>query len=297
MRRLRSWSLLLLLFGAGGAFAQVLTVAYVEGDARVRNGAAWVELSIGDSVSGESTVQLGDGAYLELTSASARIALSQKGSYSLHNILSSSRALGSTGAGKALLASLSHLASEPARNQGAVGGARGANESKTDDTEWEGSSAQVFLDSGREFSRSGQYDQAIAQLTQALAVADETEVPEVRFNLADAYSLKGDTRGALKLAASLKPSGGEAWAADFVLLKAKLLMDTNAFSQEITWLTQNGNDLSGDAQRGQVYLFLLGVAYRGAGDTANQKEALTKAVFLSPDSDLGKAAAQLLQTP
>ena len=80
----------------------------------------------------------------------------------------------------------------------------------------------------------------------------------MQYNLACAYSLSGDTRAALKHAAGLQPSSADEWASDFIILKAKLLVDSNAFAQEIAWLTQSGNDLSGDAQRAAIYNFLLG---------------------------------------
>jgi tetratricopeptide (TPR) repeat protein len=297
MRRARHGCALLMLFVACGAFAQSLSVAYIEGDAQARSGSSWTVLSVGDPISSEATLRLEEGAYVELSSQGAKITLSQKGTYKLHDIVSSSRALGSAGAGKALLTTLAHLAAGPALNQGAVAGARGANESKADDSEWVASSAQVFIDSGREYVKSGQYDQAIGQFLQALdSAANENESAEIRYNLAEAYSLKGDTRNALKQAAGLQPSSGDGWSADFVLLKAKLLMDTNAYAQEISWLTQQGNDLSGDAQRAQAYLFLLGVGYRGVGDTSKEKETLSKVVSISGESDLGKSAGQLLQS-
>jgi hypothetical protein len=45
---------------------------------------------------------------------------------------------------------------------------------------------------------------------------------------------------ALSQIQDLKPTGGEAWAPDFVLLKALLFMETNAFKEEIDLFTQQG---------------------------------------------------------
>ncbi len=150
---------------------------------------------------------------------------------------------------------------------------------------------------GSRTSKSGQYGEAIEQFLQALDAATEQESPQVRYYLAYAYSLNGDTRAALKYAADLQPSSADEWASDFIILKAKLLVDSNAFAQDIAWLTQSGNDLSGDAQRGAIYQFLLGVGYRGIGDASNEKASLSKVVAISGESDLGRAAAELLQNP
>jgi hypothetical protein len=97
--------------------------------------------------------------------------------------------------------------------------------------------------------------------------------------------------------AGLEPKGSEEWAPEFVLLKARLLVDSNAFAQEIAWLRQQGNDLSEDAQRASAYYFLLAVGYRGIGDGSNERESLSRVVEMSADTDLGKAAARLLLMP
>jgi tetratricopeptide (TPR) repeat protein len=263
----------------------------------VKSGSSWEALSIGDRLSAQATIRLGEGDYVELKGTGSKVVLSQKGTYVLKDILASSRALGSAGVGKALVSSLTHLASGPAHNQSTAAGMRGANESKSEDSDWVSSSAQVFLDAGEQYLQSGQYDQAIEQFDQARDAATDKETPQVQYYLAYANCLRGDTREALKQAADLQPSSGEEWASDFIILKAKLLLDSSAFAQEIAWLTQSGNDLSGDAQRSAIYNFLLAVGYRGVGDTSNEKASLSKVVAMSEGSDLAKAATELLQNP
>jgi tetratricopeptide (TPR) repeat protein len=297
VRRAPSFALLFFAFVACAAGAQELSVTYVDGDVQIREGSSWTALSIGDRLTPQTTIQLGQGAYVEIKRASSKIVLSQKGSYVLANVIASSRAMGSAGVGKALSATLSYLAGGKTLNQSSVGGARAENKGKEDDSEWMSSGAEVFLDAGKTYMKSGQYGAAIDQFLQALDAATEQELPQVRYYLAYAYSLDGDTRAALKYATDLQPSRGDEWASDFIILKAKLLVDSSAFAQDIAWLTQSGNDLSADAQRGAVYQFLLGLGYRGIGDAANAKARLSKVVATSAESDIGRAAEQLLQNP
>jgi len=297
VRRALIAGVVLFAFAVCSVGAQELSVSYAEGDAQVRSGSSWVELSIWDRLTPRTTIQLSDGAYVELTWAGTKIVLSQKGTYSLREILASCRALDSAGAEKAILATLSSLLMRPAGNQSTASGVRSVNEAKTNDSEWVTSNAQVFLDVGKQYLGSGQHKEAIEQLLLALDAATEKESPQVQYYLACAYSLSGDMRAALKHAAGLQPSSADEWASDFIILKAKLLVDSNAFAQDIAWLTQNGNDLSGDAQRAALYEFLLGVGYRGIGDAANAKASLAKAMAMSGESDLGKAASELLQNP
>jgi tetratricopeptide (TPR) repeat protein len=289
--------LFLITLGVCAAGAQELVVSYADGDVQARTGSAWAALAVGDRLGPQASLQLGAGAYVELQWAGTRIVFSERGTYFLRDILASSRALSSAGVGKAIATTLSLLLMGPTRNQSSSLGARGANTGKQEDSDWVTSSAQVFVDAGEQYLKSGKYNEAILQLLKARDSAAEDEMRQVRFDLATAYSLSGDTRAALKQAADLQPSSADEWASDFIILKAKLLVDTNAFVQDIAWLTQKGNDLSTDAQRAAVYYFLLGVGYRGVGDTSNANASLSKVVAISAGSDLGRAAAQLLQNP
>lgn len=279
------------------ASGQTVVVTYLDGEASVNKGSSPVELAIGDAVPQNATVRLGKDSYLELRSAGATIKLSERGSYSVHDLLSASAALISAGVGRALSTSLAHLLTGPAANRSTVLGARGADESNSEDAGWVENGAAVFFDAVQAFIASGQYDKAIAQLKEALAASTEDELPEVTYDLAYAYSLSGDTREALIQMAGVEPKGTEEWVPGFVLLKAKLLVDANAFAQAIAWLVQPGNDLSGDAQLSPAYNFLLGIGYRGLSDLSKERQALSKVIAIAADSDLAASAKELLQKP
>jgi hypothetical protein len=63
----------------------------------------------------------------------------------------------------------------------------------------------------------------------------------------------------------------------------------------VQWLTEEGASLSNDAQRMQTYFFLLGLAYKGSGDFEKEKQSLARVVSAGDESELGKAAAKLIQ--
>lgn len=296
-RTLRFALAILFVLTAGDLSAQALGVTYVEGQADVRDGTAWKGLSIGDDVRPDASVRLGKGSYLELSSADAHLTVSQPGTYSVQDLLEGTKKLRSSGTGTALTNTFSRLLSGPGRNQSVVMGVRGADQSKSDETSWVTSDVEVFLDDGRNYLASGDYGKAIEELQQALDAASDEEMPEAKYLIAYAYSLNGNTLDAVKEVSDLNPTGGEEWAPDFVLLKAKLLIDTNAFAQEVKWLVDNGAALSQDAQRGQVYYFLLALGYQGLSDAANAKANLAKTISISPSSDVGKAAAELAKNP
>ena len=232
------------LFLAGVVSAQTLSVEYLEGYARVSKGASWVELAIGEIVPPSASVRLGKDSCLELRSTSSRIILCRMGTYSVRDLVSANLALNSRGVTRAVSAFFGYLFTGPTGNATGVSGARGAEKNNNWDSEWVRSSAEVFLEAGEIFISSAQYEKAIEQFVRALEVASPMEIAEVKVDLAYAYLLIGNTREALNQADGVEMKGNEHWVPGFVLLKARLLMDTNAFAQEIDWLTQQGNDLS-----------------------------------------------------
>jgi hypothetical protein len=119
-------------------------------------------------------------------------------------------------------------------------------------------------------------------------------MPEILYYLAYARSMTGDEEEALKLTDDLRLTGAEEWAADFVVLRAKLLLDASSFGEEVRWLLRNRRMVSGDSERAPMYYFLLGLGYRGVGDAGKGKQALSKVVSLNPEGELGKAASRLL---
>ena len=288
-------STFLLLIAAFALDAQQLSVTYLEGRAELQSGSKWRMLSIGDVVSSDGVLRLGDDGYVELSGVVTSFTFSQPGTYFIHNIVSTTKKNRSSGVGKALVDTLQNLIGSQVANQSTVMGARGANESRNDQPDWVSSDTQVFLDAGREYIKTGEYQKAIEQFQQAQDAATEKELPEVRYNLALAYSLKGDSREAVLQIRDLEPTGRESWMPDFLLLKAELFVETNAFQKEIGWLSLKGRELGQDAKRAQLYYFLLALGYQGVGDTPNEREYLSKVISLSSDSDVGKAASKILE--
>jgi tetratricopeptide (TPR) repeat protein len=174
-------------------------------------------------------------------------------------------------------------------------GARGADEGKSQQPDWVTSDAQVFIDSGKVYLNSGDYGQAAERFMLAKDVASPRELSEAGYYLAAAYSLKGDIRRAFAELQHVRSTGQEAWASDYILLRAKLSLDTNAFKDSIDLLTAAQGELGQDARRAQLMHFLLALGYRGLGDIPRERQNLSEAVSLSPDSDVGKAAAEILK--
>jgi tetratricopeptide (TPR) repeat protein len=239
-------------------------------------------------------VRIADSSFLEIGGSASTISLSQKGTYVLGRLIADSKQFSSAGVAQALSSRLTVLFGAPAAQSTAMG----VRADKADDSggiSWITSDAQVYVDSGKAYIKSGDYKKAIDELKQALDYATDSELPEVRYFLGYAYSLDGNVRDALKQVADLKPSDLENDAADLVILKGKLLFDTSAFARDVQWLSSNAALVKGDSQRAPLYYLLLGLSYNGTGDQVNAKENLQKVVGISADSDLGKTASELLK--
>lgn len=286
--------MVMVVLAASIVSAQDLTVSYVEGKAELQSGSVWQELNIGDPVPAGATVRLSDASYLVIAGGPARLALSQGGTYSLDRLLANSRELSSIGVGRALSSRLSVLFGAPSA-QSTTMGVRAEKADTNSGISWITSDAQVYVDSGKSYIKSGDYPKAIDELKQAADSATAGELPVVRYYLGYAYSLAGNTREALKQVVDLRPSDVDTADADLVILKGKLLFDTNAFAQDIQWLTANADLVKDDVRRGPLYYLLLGLSYNGAGDTAAARANLQKVVSMAGNNDLGKTATALLQ--
>jgi hypothetical protein len=120
---------------------------------------------------------------------------------------------------------------------------------------------------------------------------------EAAFCLATAYSLKGDPKSALSALVGVTVAGTEEWAPDYVLLRAKLLLDTFAFQRAVDVLLAAAPLLKNDPPRAQTWSFLLALGYRGTGDTASSAACLDTVQSLGPETELAISAARLRELP
>jgi len=299
MRKFAQGILLVCLCVAGQlAEAQDLSVSYLDGSAGIRSGSTWRPLSIGDAVPINATIRVDPAGWVQLKGAGIDVILTRPGIYSVSEVVARHRTVSPRGIGAAITASLRALASGRSPAQSSASGARAGNagEAEEDDL-WVESSAGGFLAEGKSDLKAGRYDDALRALRQAELSASGEEMPEIRFYLASTYSLKGNLGQAWKLAEDLTPVPGTEWEGDLVLLKARLLLDTSAFAEAAALLAIEGGWLAQDASRAPLYYFLLGVGYRGAGAAESSRQALSRVVAISSDSDLGAAAADLLKSP
>jgi tetratricopeptide (TPR) repeat protein len=295
MKRLGLLSLLLAV--ASLAAAQGLDAVYLEGKVETVNGSTWRVLSTGDAVPADASIRLAPDSLLQLKGPEVEIVLTRAGTYSVQALLRARRTLGAPGVGVVFEGAMRLAGFGKVRRHGTstTMGGRAPDESESDDDDWAETNAQVFLNAGRLYIKAGKYEKAIEQLNEALASATGEEAPEIHYYLGYASALGGDLKQAWKQTAGLTPSANDAWYGDFILFKARLLEETSAYADALALLAHEGGGLAQDSKRAPLYYLLLGVAYRGAGNGAQAQRALSKVTTLAGDSDLGRAAATLLE--
>ena len=122
-----------------------LLVAYLEGSAYLQKGSSWEAISIGDAIPVTSNVRLDAGGSLKLSGIGTDISLTQQGTYLMQDLLSVRQAMGSSGVDMVLAKVLEFLLQGTLHNQSTAAGVRGANESKSEDSEWVESGTQDTL--------------------------------------------------------------------------------------------------------------------------------------------------------
>jgi hypothetical protein len=153
--------------------------------------------------------------------------------------------------------------------------------------------ASGYLARGRYSIASGDTAGALRHLERALETASEADLPELRFTLASSLSIGGNAAEALRQVSFIVPRESDAWAGDFAILKAQLLLESADYVQALTWLDQWGPKLQGDGRLGPLYHFMRALGERGTQDLKAEKSELLT-VAASRDANLVAAAASLL---
>lgn len=292
-------SVLIAALVAAAAFslgAQAAKVSYVEGTVSRSAGASWKAVALGDELAPDAVLRLAGSSFLELKAQGATLSLSQPGSYSLRDLLAAGRASRSSGISAVLAKFRAAFSAEDLTTRATTAGVRGAEQGRDEGADWVSSGAEVYLAAAKDYIASGDYPAAIRQLQRALDT-ETGDKAELEYYLADAESLGGNAREAFLHLSKLSPSGSEAWAPDYSLLKAELLIGSFAPRAAVDLLVAARASLADDARRAPLYYFLLALGYRNLGDTVNERSCVDRLTSIAGDGELAKAAEGLDRNP
>jgi tetratricopeptide (TPR) repeat protein len=293
MRRAAT-TILLILITAIPLAAEDLLVDYVEGTLEIQEGLGWFELYIGDTVPENSTIRLSDDGFVELSTRTVTVTLSDDGTYDTRSLLQSGRKIASWSIGSVVSNRLDRLINPP--QKGEVAGLGSRAERKTQDLPEMSDPFKDSIKDGKQLLGSNLFDEAISMFQEAADEAVfEEEIFEARFYEAYAHSLKGDNTPALKILKDMQPDSNAGIFTEYVLLKGKLLIENLAFADALELFSEylKHPDMG---ETTQVVYFLMAVCHQALDDDAQAEKFLRDAINIDASSEYGRAAQRMLQS-
>jgi hypothetical protein len=249
----------------------------------------------GDDLPPDAAVRVGPGAYAELARGNSVITLSRAGTYNVADLLKAAGAAASWGMASVVNAKLTALGSG-ARTSGAQAAQMGvrAEAKAAGGVTWVEDEAEESITRGVALLSEGRNAEALRAFLEAVesASGDETRAAS-RFYAAYAHDRLGEHAQAVRVIASVTPDPGAEYYRDFVLLKARLLIETAAPAEALPGLDAflAGNPAVDD---GQAAHMLAAFACRALGDSRSAVRRLEAARSLAPGSELGRRADGLI---
>ncbi len=293
-------SVLLCALAPAASAAYELEVAYVDGIVEVRSETGWRELLIGDRLAEDAWVRLEAGALAELTltgddaGGGVTVSLSEAGEYSIGDLIDLSRVQASQGIDRHLSGLLENVLGDHARETGTVMGVRGEEQGSKEDP-WAEELEREMLMAALELLEKGRYGEALSLLQELLEIVGASAEPEVRFYTGYTHALLDQPMRALAQLRGILFEPGHALYPDHVLLMARLLVESLAYEEALSWLDAHPLDTD-DPAPVQAALFLRALSYRGTKDDEAYRHALVQIIQLDPDTSTGSLAKQLLES-
>ncbi len=293
MRRVAT-TILLILITAIPLAAEDLLVEYVEGTLEIQEGSGWFELYIGDTVPENSMIRLSGNGFVELSTRTVTLTLSDDGTYDTRYLLRSGRKIASWGVGSVVNNRLDRLINPP--QKGEVAGAGSRAEGKTEDLPEYSDPFTDSMKKGKKLLERNLFDEAISMFQEAgeEAVFDD-EIFEARFYEAYAHSFKGNNALALNILEDMRPDSNAGIFTEYVLLKGKLLIENLAFADALDLFSEylKHPDMG---ETTQVVYFLSAVCHQALDNRAEAERYLRNAIQIDASSEYGQAAQRMIES-
>ncbi|RKX77225.1 MAG: hypothetical protein DRP60_06675 [Spirochaetes bacterium] len=268
-----------------------LDIDYLDGTLEYREGQdTWLELGIGDSVPENRTIRLSGRGFAELSAGNKKITLTQDGLYESADLIGTEP--DKPGFRQVLGSKFSSLFNRSENGQNTVAAVRGAEAESDDFISWEDDSADYLAD-GMGLFNEGDYAGAKDLFEEGSLWETGAVQRECTFRLGLSEQALGDPRTARKTLTSIRPESDDPFLEEYTIAMATLYIESMDY--------QNADDVlsvfldtgpSGDAA--QAAWLLSAYSLEGQGDSAGSRRSLQKAVDQGPNTEIGRAAAEML---
>jgi tetratricopeptide (TPR) repeat protein len=278
-----------LLAFAATAFAQTFSVTYADGTVELKAAKGWTALSIGDAVPADASVRVSQAGSLELSRGKSRITILKDGTYEIASLVRASQKSGAGGIGTNIAQKLQSLKGEQPKST-TVGGVR-AEEQGRQSVTWAEESDEVRSEVATLLAQR-KYQDALKTLDNAIRDASSpAEQEELTYLSGVAYYGDGQTVKAYRALARVSVDPSAQWYANYILLKAQVLVDSADFSEALAVL-QPFISANPSGEPTQIAYLLSSYCQRGLGNDAEARAALDAGYQVDPATDTAKLIDQ-----
>ncbi|MGA2612750.1 MAG: hypothetical protein ABSG38_04785 [Spirochaetia bacterium] len=289
MKKTLGFALIFAFLVAASAFAQTYSVTYSDGTVELKTPKGWSPLSIGDAVPANASVRVSGSGSLELTRGKSRITILKDGTYDISSLARASEKSGAGGVGANIAQKIQSLTSDKSKTS-AVGGVRAAEQGQQSVT-WAEESDEVRSEVAALIAEKKYFD-ALKTLNNALKdTSNQADEEEFTYLTGVAYYGAGQPAKAYKALSKVVADPGAQWYANYLLLKAQLLVDSADFPGALSIL-QPFITANPSGESAQVAYLLTYYCQKGLGNTADAKAALDAGYQIDPATDTAKLIDQ-----
>lgn len=294
MKKTLGFALIFVFLLAASAFAQSYSVTYSDGTVELKTIKGWSAISIGDTVPANASVRVSGSGSLELTRGKARITILKDGTYDVASLARASEKSGAGGVGATIAQKIQSLTTDKSKTT-TVGGVRAAEQGQQSVT-WAEESDEVRSEVAALIAEK-KYLDAVKTLNSALKdTSSQADAEEFRYLTGVAYYGAGRPAKAYRALSKVSADPGAQWYANYILLKAQLLVDSSDFSSALSLLRPfvSANPAGESAQLAYLLTYYC---QKGLGNAADAKAALEAGYQIDPATDTAKLIDQQRKAP
>ena len=267
-------------------------VDYLEGELEYLQGRdTWIEAGIGDTLPEGSTVRLSDRGYAELSVGPKTVTLTSDGVYELSELFSGNpekenfrEVIGSK------FAAL--LGRGRVSDTSTVAAVRQSEYEDLDTISWEDETTD-YLSEGMLYFEEGDYESALVQFDEGTLWESGEIQRECIFRKGLSQQALAKHREARETLTGLRPETTDSYFAEYTVVVAALYLESREY-READRVIAAYLDAEPEGEAAQAAWLLSAYSFLDQGKDADANRAARNAVNLGPDTEIGRAAAQLI---
>lgn len=283
---------LLLLCLAMPLSAVSINVDYLDGNLEYREGRdTWIQLGIGDTIPDGASIRLSGRGFAELSAGARTVTLTRDGIYESSDLIGEEPEKANFR--QVIGSKFSSLLKRQNNTPNTAAAVRAAEAEPDDFISWEDESTDYLVD-GMELFNEGDYQGAMDLFEEGSLWETGAVQRECTFRMGVCELITGDPRSARNILTSIYPESDDPYLDEYTIMMATLYIESMEYGEADTVLASYlGTDPRGDAA--QAAWLLSAYSLDGQGDGSGSRMSLQKAVDLGPNTEIGQAAAEMLE--